>query len=178
MSSRSALFLDRDGVVNYTIVKNNKPFPPLSIEELEIIPEIKQSIQFAKNNDMKVFVITNQPDVSRGLVTKNVIENINLFIMSNLDIDEIFTCYHDNQDNCECRKPKPGAFFALSQKYNINLSKSIMVGDRAKDIEAAKNANCPSIFIKYGYNEEYPTLQNYTIYNVKELLKCLEKHYE
>ena len=178
MSSRSALFLDRDGVVNYTIVKNNKPFPPLSIEELEIIPEIKQSIQFAKNNYMKVFVITNQPDVSRGLVTKNVIENINLFIMSNLDIDEIFTCYHDNQDNCECRKPKPGAFIALSQKYNINLSKSIMVGDRAKDIEAAKNANCPSIFINYGYNEQKPTYQNYTITSVSKLRECLKKHYE
>ena len=60
----------------------------------------------------------------------------------------------------------------------IDLSKSIMVGDRAKDIEAAKNAHCPSVFIDYGYNETKPVDQNYTVDSVKGLLTCLEKHFE
>ena len=123
-------------------------------------------------------MITNQPDVARGKVTKDEVEKINASILSQLSIDEIFTCYHDNQDQCECRKPKPGAFISLSQKYNIDLSKSIMVGDRAKDIEAAKNANCPSVFIDYGYNEPKPVNQNYTVNNVEGLLTCLERHFE
>ena len=64
------------------------------------------------------------------------------------------------------------------QKYNIDFTKSIMVGDRAKDIEAAKNVNCPSVFIDYGYNEPKPIHQSYTICGVGELLSCLENHFE
>jgi D-glycero-D-manno-heptose 1,7-bisphosphate phosphatase len=174
----SAIFLDRDGVVNYSIIREKKPYAPISLDELKIIPEIKRVIDFFKLKLFKIFVITNQPDVARGKVTKDEVEKINAAILSHLSIDEIFTCYHDNQDQCECRKPKPGAFIALSQKYNIDLSKSIMVGDRAKDIEAAKNANCPSVFIDYGYNEPKPVDQNYTVDSVDGLLTCLEKHFE
>ena len=174
----SAIFLDRDGVINYSIMRDNKPYAPLNLSELKIIPEIKFVVDFFKQKKFKVFVITNQPDVARGKVSKDEIEKINESIQSQLSIDEIFTCYHDNQDQCECRKPKPGAFMTLSQKYNIDLTKSIMVGDRAKDIEAAKNANCPSVFIDYSYNELKPTDQNYTVDSVNELLTCLEKHFE
>jgi len=174
----SAIFLDRDGVVNYSIIRNNNPYAPLNLSELKIIPEIKRVIDFFKLKKFKIFVITNQPDVARGKANRDEIEKINAFIQSQLLIDEIFTCYHDNQDQCECRKPKPGAFIILSQKYNIDLSKSIMVGDRAKDIEAAKNAHCSSVFIDYGYNEPKPVDQNYTVDSVKELLTCLEKHFE
>lgn len=174
----SAIFLDRDGVINYSIMHDNKPYAPLNLSELKIIPEIKFVIDFFKQKKFKVFVITNQPDVARGKVSKDEVEKINESIQSQLSIDEIFTCYHDNQDQCECRKPKPGAFMTLSQKYNIDLTKSIMVGDRAKDIEAAKNANCPSVFIDYGYNELKPTDQNYTVDCVDGLLTCLEKHFE
>ena len=136
----SAIFLDRDGVVNFSIIREKKPYAPLYLSELEIIPEIKTVIDFFKQRQFKVFVITNQPDVARGKVTIDEVEKINEFIQSQLSIDEIFTCYHDDQDQCECRKPKSGAFMALSKKYNIDLTESIMVGDRAKDIEAARNA--------------------------------------
>ena len=174
----SAIFLDRDGVVNYTIIREKKPYAPICINELKIIPEIKRVIDFFKQRQFKVFVITNQPDVARGKVTMGEVEKINASILSQLSIDEIFTCYHDNEDQCECRKPRPGAFMTLSKKYNIDLTKSIMVGDRAKDIEAAKNANCPSVFIDYGYNEPKPIDQKYTIDSVEELLTCLERHFE
>ena len=174
----SAIFLDRDGVVNYPIIRNNKPYAPLILSELKIIPEIKRVIDFFKLKQFKIFVITNQPDVARGKANKDEIEKINASILSQLSIDEISTCYHDNQDQCECRKPKPGAFMTLSQKYNIDLPKSIMIGDRAKDIEAAKNANCPSVFIDYGYNEPKPVYQNYTVNDVEGLLTCLERHFE
>jgi D-glycero-D-manno-heptose 1,7-bisphosphate phosphatase len=174
----SALFLDRDGVVNYSIVRDNKPYAPLNLNELKIIPGIKSVINIFKQRKFKIFVITNQPDVARGKVKKEEIDEINTIVQTQLSIDEVFTCYHDNQDQCDCRKPKSGAFIALSQKYNIDLTKSIMVGDRAKDIEAAKNVNCPSVFIDYGYNELKPLDQNYTIYGTSELLTCLEKHFE
>ncbi len=174
----SAIFLDRDGVVNYSIIRDKKPYPPISLGELKIFPEIKRVIDFFKLKKFKIFVITNQPDVARGKISIDEVEKINASILSQLSIDEIFTCYHDNQDKCECRKPKPGAFMTLSQKYNIDLSKSIMVGDRAKDIEAAKNANCPSVFIDYGYNEPKPIDQHYTVDSVEGLLTCLEKHFE
>ena len=174
----SAIFLDRDGVVNFSIIRDKKPYAPMYLSELEIIPEIKKVIDFFKQRQFKVLVVTNQPDVARGKVTIDEVEKINEFIQSQLSIDEIFTCYHDDQDQCECRKPKPGAFMTLSKKYNIDLTESIMVGDRAKDIEAARNANCPSVFIDYGYSEPKPVTQNYTINSVEGLLMCLERHFE
>ena len=177
VKKNKAIFFDRDGILIKAPIIKKKPKSIKTLNELKFTKNIKKICKFYKKNFLLI-MITNQPDVARGKVKKEVIENINNFIKSKLLIDEIFTCYHDNHDQCECRKPKPGAFFVLAKKYNIDITRSIMVGDRAKDIEAAKNANIPSIFIDYGYNEMKPTEQKYTIKSATELLRCLENHYE
>lgn len=174
----NALFLDRDGVINYPIIRSNKPYAPNNLDELKIIPEIKHVINKFKKKGFKIFVITNQPDVSRGKADIENIKQINFFIQEILDIDYFFVCFHDDIDNCDCRKPKPGAFFILKEKFNIDLGKSVMIGDRYKDIEAATNAGCPSIFIDYDYDEKKPTTQFKTINCIGALLQTLEDYYE
>ena len=87
----SAIFLDRDGVINYSIIRENKPYAPLNLDELKIIPEIKFVVDFFKQKKFKIFVITNQPDVARGKVTMDEVEKINAHILSQLAIHEIFT---------------------------------------------------------------------------------------
>lgn len=101
-----------------------------------------------------LFIISNQPDISRGLIENGTTEKINKIIKSNLPINDIVICPHDDHHNCDCRKPKPGMIIELSRKYDINLKKSFLIGDGWKDIKAGKEAGCINILIKKEYNKE------------------------
>jgi len=161
-----AVFLDRDGVINKASIIDGKPYPPRNLDELELIPGVDQAILQLRDRGYFCIVVTNQPDVARGKTSKETVESINQFIIQHLAIHEIISCYHDDYENCDCRKPKPGSLLKAALKYNINLNKSFMVGDRWRDIEAGQNAGCKTFFIDYQYNEKQP--QNPT-YKVKSL---------
>jgi len=102
-----------------------------------------------------LIAITNQPDVARGTQSRAVVESINAFILSKLPIREIFVCFHDNADDCACRKPKPGLILQAAEKYGLDLSQSWMVGDRWKDVSAGQAAGLRTIFVDYHYAETY-----------------------
>ena len=153
---RPAVFLDRDGVINRAVVRDGKPFPPSSLEELEILPQVASSLLDLKAHGFALIVITNQPDVARGAQTREAVEAIHQALMSSLPIDDIFVCYHDDSDHCACRKPNPGLLFEAQRKHNIDLSRSFVVGDRWRDIDAGHNAGCKTILIDYGYKERKP----------------------
>jgi D-glycero-D-manno-heptose 1,7-bisphosphate phosphatase len=161
-----AVFLDRDGVINKASVVDGKPYPPRNLDELELIPGVDQAILQLRDRGYFCIVVTNQPDVARGKTSKETVESINQFLIQHLAIHEIISCYHDDHENCGCRKPKPGSLLKAALKYNIDLNKSFMVGDRWRDIEAGQNAGCKTFFIDYQYNEKQP--QNPT-YKVKSL---------
>jgi D-glycero-D-manno-heptose 1,7-bisphosphate phosphatase len=149
-----AIFLDRDGVLNKAIIKNRKPYPPSNIEELEILPGVLEGIELLKHSGFKLIVITNQPDVARGVLKKETVDKINDTILELLKVDEIICCFHDDNDNCDCRKPKPGMILRAVKKWNIDLSLSYLIGDRWRDIQTAKNIGLNSILIKYNYDEK------------------------
>lgn len=154
---QKAVFLDRDGVINKAIVVGGKPFPPSNIFELEILGGVESGIAELKFAGYKVFVVTNQPDVDRGKTSVASILEINLYLQNKLKIDEISCCFHDSPVDCYCRKPKPGMILELANRWNIDLSKSFLIGDRWRDILAAKNAGVRSILINYNYDEQYET---------------------
>lgn len=155
MPGRPAVFLDRDGVINRSVVRDGKPYPPASLDELEILPGAVHSLKQLASAGYLLIGVTNQPDVARGTQTRKAVEAINTRILSELPVTEIFTCYHDNQDDCPCRKPKPGLIFQGAEKYGVDLAKSWMVGDRWKDIAAGQAAGLKTVFIDYHYNETY-----------------------
>lgn len=171
--SRKAIFLDRDGVINEAIIKNGKPFPPSSILDLKIIPGVPDTLQHLKNESWLLIVITNQPDVARGMTKVSEVEAINNYLMSYLAICDIFTCYHDDHDMCNCRKPLPGALFIAARKYNIKLSESYMVGDRWRDIEAGSSAGCKTVFIDRNYKEKQPKTYDFRINCLTEITKII-----
>src|ERR1700677_3493787 len=151
---RPAVFLDRDGVLNRAVVRDGKPFPPPSdVEELELLPDVASSLRDLKAHGFSLFVITNQPDVARGTCTRESVEALHQTLASSLPVDDIFVCYHDDNDHCACRKPKPGLLFEAQRKHNIDLEGSFMVGDRWRDIDAGHSAGCKTILIDYGYRE-------------------------
>jgi D-sedoheptulose 7-phosphate isomerase len=153
---RPAVFLDRDGVLNRAVVRDGKPSPPSGVDDLELLPDAASSLLDLKARGFALFVITNQPDVARGKQTREVVEAIHKVLRSSLPIDDIFVCYHDDADNCACRKPRPGLLLEAQRKHNIDLSRSFFVGDRWRDIDAAHNAGCKAVLIDYGYRERKP----------------------
>jgi D-glycero-D-manno-heptose 1,7-bisphosphate phosphatase len=153
-----AVFLDRDGVINRTYVRDGFPYPPASVEELELLPGTLSSVEKLVEAGYWIFGVTNQPDVARGTQTREMVESINTLIQARLPVKEIFTCYHDDADHCECRKPQPGLIFQAAKKYTLDLSSSWMVGDRWKDIAAGRAAGVSTIFVDYHYLESFQGL--------------------
>ena len=170
---RRAVFLDRDGVINRAIVRDGKPYPPASLVELEILPGVHEALQKLHDANYLLVVVTNQPDVARGTSKREDIELMNAFLSSELPIDDFKTCYHDSGDKCNCRKPLPGALLEAAQEHNIDLSKSFMVGDRWRDIEAGVSAGCKTFFINYRYTEQKPDAPDFIVSSLLEAKKII-----
>ncbi len=172
-----AVFLDRDGVINKAALRNGKPYPPANVAELKLLRGVQQSLTALFDAGCVLIVVTNQPDVARGLTSKQNVEEINQHLYEKLPITEFYTCYHDDSDNCDCRKPKPGLLLAAARKYNIDLKNSYMVGDRWRDIEAGNRAGCKSIFIDYGYNERQPKSFCHRASSTREAIQIILEEY-
>ena len=151
-----AVFLDRDGVLNQAVVRNGKPHPPANAAELVLAPNAKMALRELKAQGFLLLVVTNQPDVAKGITTREAVDEINRKLASELPVDDVFVCYHQDSDHCDCRKPKPGMILAGARKHNVDLTESFMVGDRWRDVEAGQNAGCRTIFVDGGYEEQQP----------------------
>ncbi len=170
---KKAIFFDRDGVIVRSKVINGKPFAVRSINEFRILPYVIPLIDKLKKKNFLIFVVTNQPDLKTG---KLKLQDLNLMhkqLLNKTKIDQIFVCPHNDADNCECRKPKIGLFIQASKVYNINFSKSYLVGDRKKDIEAGNISNCKTIFIDRNYKEEKPTNYNFKVSSFQKAISYI-----
>jgi len=154
--TRRGVFLDRDGVLNRAIVRDGKPYPPANLGELEILPDSAAACRDLHQAGFLLIVITNQPDVARGQQIRENVEAVNAMLQDVLPLDDIKVCYHDDSDNCECRKPKPGLVLKAAEEWNIDLLNSFVIGDRWKDIAAGSSAGCKTIFIDRNYSERPP----------------------
>ena len=169
-----AVFFDRDGVINEITILNGKTYPPYKVEDVIIIQKTKELIKYLSDNGWLIIVVSNQPDVARNIQTKQNVEKINNYIQQQIpEIDDFFVCYHDNEDNCQCRKPKSGMLLDAFEKYDIDLSQSYMIGDRATDIQAGKNAGCKTIFVDFGYEKKIPLDADYIFYNISKIKEII-----
>jgi D-glycero-D-manno-heptose 1,7-bisphosphate phosphatase len=151
---RPAVFLDRDGVINRALVRNNKPFPPMCIDQVELLPGVPEALERLRAAGYALIVVTNQPDVARGKQTREGVQAIHDYLATLVDVDEFRVCFHDDADGCSCRKPKPGLLTAAPAHA---LERSIVVGDRWRDIEAGRRAGCRlAVFVDYEYDDPTP----------------------
>lgn len=160
---RRAVFLDRDGIINRSIVRDGLPYPPASASELEFTPGIENTLRTLKDAGWFLVIVTNQPDVARGTTTRESVEEIHSLIRHQLPVDAVYACYHDSGEGCECRKPRPGMLLTAAREMNLDLSSSFMVGDRWRDIDAGNAAGCHTIFVDYGYREALKSRPDYVI---------------
>lgn len=163
-----AVFLDRDGTINKYIgfVKN--------INDFELIDGVTDTIRKINESGYLAIIITNQPVIARGEVSFEGLQEIHNKMETLLGekgayVDDIFFCPHhpdkgfkgeipEYKIKCNCRKPKPGMILNAAEKYNIDLSKSWMVGDSINDMKAGLNAGCNVILI--GEDDKYKTCKN------------------
>ncbi len=176
-----AVFLDRDGVINESVVIQGKPYPPANLSVLKLIPGVKEGLEALAQAGYLLIVITNQPDVARGTTAKETVEDIHAHLAKHLPITEFRACYHLDEHACTCRKPQPGALLSAAKAYNIDLTNSYMIGDRWRDIEAGERAGCQTFFIDYGYQEKQPTSMDFSVPSVLDAAMIIlgrDKHVE
>jgi len=118
---RPAIFLDRDGVLNYPVIKNGKPYPPYTIEEFQLMPGVIEAIQLFEEAEFLRIVVTNQPDPSRGTQKKKVVQKMHALLRKWLVIDDIFTAWDETSDDY---KPGTGMIEKAEKKHSIDLTRS------------------------------------------------------
>jgi len=152
---RNVVYLDRDGTINH-----DSPDYIKSRSEFKFIPGSIEAIRLLTLSGFTSIIITNQSALARKFISPDELDHIhalmkNAIISGGGKITDIFFCPHMPDDGCECRKPAPGLLLQAQRKYNIDLSKSIMVGDSAKDIECARNAGCgKAVLVKSGKDDD------------------------
>jgi len=170
MPQIKVFFLDRDGVinkeVNYLYKKENFIF----------IDGLFKALNQVSNLGFKLIIITNQSGISRGLYSKEEFETLTSWMIrefkkNDIDILDVFYCPHGPEDNCNCRKPKPGLFIQATNKYDINISESWMIGDSERDIIAAQLAGINNtVIVRSGHKiDESSTQARFILDSIKDL---------
>ena len=145
------------------------------IETLEQAPKSKEISKFIRLAENESSVdITNQPELTRGNLKLSVLNKMHQYLSKKTDIKKIYFCPHDNFNNCDCRKPKPGMILDAIRDYNIDIKKSYLVGDRKNDIDAANQIKLKSFFIDRKYDEQKPKRYIRKVKNLYEVLNFIK----
>jgi len=152
------VFLDRDGVLVRSTVIDGKSYAVRRVEDFRLLPGTVKAVGVLRSAGYKIVVVTNQPDIGNGLVDPAVVEAMHQRLRQKLAPDAIELCPHRRDENCLCRKPKPGMIHAAAKVLDIDLTASVVVGDRWSDIVAGKAAGCYTVFIDRGYVEPRSTM--------------------
>lgn len=149
-----AIILDRDGVINE---KAPKAEYITSWNDWHWIPGSKEAICQLKKKGYRVLVVTNQAGIARRMMTENDLLLIHEKMQQELEVcggsfDKIYYCPHGWDDNCDCRKPKPGMLFNAQRDFHLNLSKTFFVGDDERDEIAGKAAGMKTFLVTKNYN--------------------------
>ncbi len=163
-----AFFLDRDGIINELIINSKEIRSPKNLNELTLKRGIINISNFLKSKGYYLIMITNQPDVSRKKLSMNQVIKINNYIKKKIKLDDTYVCYCSN-NSCINRKPNNGMIKKAIEKWQINISKSYMIGDREKDIQAGKKSKIKTIFLKNNYYKCKKINPNFSINNLKEI---------
>ena len=169
-SNKKAIFLDRDGTLNYD---SNFAY---KTEDVIVLPWVKVWLELFKKLWYLLIVITNQSGVARWYYTIEDAEKFNAELEKQLWIvfNEIYICPHHPQDNCTCRKPKLENILKAKKKYNLDLSQSYFIGDRDLDVLCGINAECTTVYIKNGIHEYTSDVNpDYIVESLEEFAQML-----
>jgi D-glycero-D-manno-heptose 1,7-bisphosphate phosphatase len=149
-----AVFLDRDGVLNEVAGDGATARSPGSAADVVVVDDAATAVAELRAAGWLAIVVTNQPDVARGRLSRDEAVAITSRVVDEVGVDDAFVCLHDGPDACECRKPKPGLLVAAADAWGIDLHRSWLVGDRWVDLAAAAAAGVRSVLVERPYSWE------------------------
>lgn len=153
MTGRPGVFLDRDGVLNRSFTEGTSPVPPRRREEFELLPGVVEACRSFADAGLALVVVTNQPDLARGVLDAGELEAMHDVLRATLPLDDIVVCPHDSHDGCWCRKPRPGMILDAARRLDLDLDLSVGVGDRWRDVDAAHRAGIHAVYVDWGLGE-------------------------
>ena len=156
-----AVFIDRDGVLVRSHVIAGKPVAVRSMRDFKLLPGVIKAFSQLKSANLKTVIVTNQPDLAKGLITPDTMAAMTERLNQRLAPDLVLVCPHAQTAGCDCRKPKPGLLLQGADQLGIELSRAIMIGDRASDMAAGRAAGCECVFIDRHYGEPGPETGTY-----------------
>ncbi len=168
-----AVFLDRDGVLNASVVREGKPYPPQTLDEIQILPGVAEACARLKRAGDQLFVVTNLPDVGRGTQAHVNVEVMDAILLQQLPIDRVEVSYDAHDSETSKRKPSPAMILDSARVLGVDLAQSFMVGDRWRDIDCGFNAGCRTIFIDYGYDEKLRHAPDFTVKSLAEAAEII-----
>ena len=174
-SSRPAVFLDRDGTLNVQVVRDGKPYPPQTVDEFRLFPDVPAACAQLADAGYVLVVATNQPDVGRGTQTQAAVEAMHAKLLQLVPaIARIEVCYAPGSAHAPHlppdprRKPEPGMLLDAARALDLDLARSWMIGDRWRDIDCGKRAGMRTVFIDFGYAEELHSPPDCTVKSFAE----------
>ncbi|MCR9070705.1 MAG: HAD family hydrolase [Alphaproteobacteria bacterium] len=170
---RKAVFLDRDGVLVRTDVRDGKPYAALTMDAFEILPEAPAAVRSLKAAGYVTVLVTNQPELARGNIDWTTMDAMHTALASAVPLDDIQICPHDSDAGCACRKPAPGMLLNAARDLDLALGDSYMVGDRWRDVGAGRSAGCTTILIERGYIESERETADFNAADVAEAARLI-----
>jgi D-glycero-D-manno-heptose 1,7-bisphosphate phosphatase len=167
-AARPAAFLDRDGVLNEMRLVDGRPRPPAGVAELVVAHGATAACARLHEAGLLLVVVTNQPDLARGTTDRATVDAINGELRRRLQLDDVLVCPHDDGDACACRKPAPGLLRQAADRWGIDLGRSVMMGDRWRDVEAGRRAGCATVHVDHGYRERRPRRPDLVVRSLAE----------
>ncbi|MBL8806164.1 MAG: HAD family hydrolase [Rhodospirillales bacterium] len=146
------MFLDRDGVLVVPEFRDGRSYAVRRLEDFRIYEGAAEAVRALDAAGWTVVVATNQPDIANGLVAQDTVDAMHGTLQRAMPLAAIETCPHAQDAGCACRKPRPGMLTRAAERLGLDLPASIMVGDRASDIEAGAAAGCRTVFVDRGYD--------------------------
>jgi D-glycero-D-manno-heptose 1,7-bisphosphate phosphatase len=160
-----AIFLDRDGTLNAQVIRDGLPFTPVTVDEFRLLPGVPEACRALKAAGFAMVVATNQPDVGRGTLSREVVEAMHAKLKSLLpEIDRVEVCYDPGRGEASRRrKPEPGMLRDAASALGLDLARSWMVGDRWRDVDCGRRAGVRTVFIDFAYAEKLASPPDFTV---------------
>ncbi len=175
VTTSRAVFLDRDGVLVVPTFRDGRSFAPTRLEDYRFYPAAAPALTRLKAAGYRIVVVTNQPDVGKGLIARDVMDEMHARLCRAMPIDAVMACFHTQAEGCDCRKPKPGMLIDAARQLRIDLTESYIVGDRASDVEAGEAAGCRTVLIDLDYREHKPVAPTFTVRSVAEAVDVMTR---
>ncbi len=150
-----AVFIDRDGVINKDPGGWTKHEYVTELKDFHFLPGALEALKLLHRTRISVIIVSNQAGVSKGYFTSQRLEEINCMMIAEVKkhggkISETYYCIHRDEDNCDCRKPKPGMLETAIRKHGITPGDTYIIGDSKVDVLAGKSAGLNTIFVLSG----------------------------